>query len=70
MKTNDPNPLRVLRKSKGWTIEELSNRSGIPMSTLSRVERGLQEPSTGTLVKLARALDLDDLAKLADQWTR
>jgi transcriptional regulator with XRE-family HTH domain len=64
------NPLRTLRKAKGWTLDELSRVSSVPKSTISRIERGLQEPSTTTLVKLANALDLRDLAALASQWTR
>jgi transcriptional regulator with XRE-family HTH domain len=64
------NPLRTLRKARGWTLEQLSEESSVPKSTISRIENGIQEPSTTTLVKLANALDLKDLAALASQWTR
>ena len=32
--------LRGLRRRKGWTVKEMSDRSGIPFSTLSKVEAG------------------------------
>ncbi len=32
--------IRQIRKDKGWTLKELSERSGISQSTLSRVETG------------------------------
>lgn len=32
--------IRQVRKDKGWTLKELSERSGISQSTLSRVETG------------------------------
>jgi transcriptional regulator with XRE-family HTH domain len=64
------NPLRTLRKARGWTLEQLSEESSVPKSTISRIENGIQEPSTTTLVELANALDLKDLAALASQWTR
>lgn len=32
--------VRMLRKSKGWTILELAHRSGLSPNTISNVERG------------------------------
>ena len=32
--------VRMLRKSKGWTIAELAFRSGLSPNTISNVERG------------------------------
>ena len=45
--------------------EELAHEAGISTSTLSRVERGLHQPSLPTLRKLAAALDVS-LADLID----
>ena len=70
MEAKATNPLRTLRKAKGWSLEELTRRSGVPKSTLSRIENGLQEPGASILVNIANALGLDDLAELASQWTR
>src|SRR6202000_3229412 len=41
MKTRHPtlgSLLRSLRSRNGWTLKEMSDRSGIPVSTLSKVE--------------------------------
>lgn len=32
--------VKMLRKSKGWTILELAHRSGLSPNTISNVERG------------------------------
>jgi transcriptional regulator with XRE-family HTH domain len=45
--------------------EDLAHEAGISISTLSRVERGLHQPSLPTLRKLATALDVS-LADLID----
>ncbi|WP_397586105.1 helix-turn-helix domain-containing protein, partial [Sphingorhabdus sp.] len=40
--THDPKDpgrvLRSLRAERGWTLAELSSRTGLPVSTLSKVE--------------------------------
>ncbi len=38
--------IRELRQAKGWTLAQLSGRSGVALSTLSRIETGSM---TGTL---------------------
>lgn len=45
--------------------EELAHEAGISTSTLSRIERGLHQPSLPTLRKLATALGVS-LAELID----
>lgn len=45
--------------------EDLAHEAGISTSTLSRVERGLHQPSLPTLRKLAVALEVS-LADLVD----
>jgi transcriptional regulator with XRE-family HTH domain len=40
------------------TQEDLAHAAGISTSTLSRIERGLHEPSLPTLRKIAAALDV------------
>ena len=48
--------------------EDLAHEAGISTSTLSRLERGLHQPSLPTLRKLATALDvsLADLINAAE----
>jgi transcriptional regulator with XRE-family HTH domain len=51
--------IRKLRLAKGLTLAELSQLSGIPLSTLSRVELGQNGLNSEKLVRLCRALDVD-----------
>ncbi len=56
--------LKILRKNKGLTQAELAEISGVSRITINRLETGvLQETTSGTLIKLAKALDakLDDI---------
>ncbi|MBM6622165.1 helix-turn-helix domain-containing protein [Micrococcaceae bacterium RIT802] len=45
-----------LRKEKGWTLAQLSERSGLSQAIVSQIERGLANPSFTTLAQLAHAL--------------
>ena len=52
-----------LRKAKGMTIEDLSIKSGIPISTIKKISAGITtNPNLDTVIALARALEckLDD----------
>jgi len=51
--------IRKLRLARGWTLETLSKESGVPVSTLSRVELGQNALNYDKLVRLCRALDVD-----------
>lgn len=51
--------IRKLRLTRGWTLETLSKESGVPVSTLSRVELGQNALNYDKLVRLCRALDVD-----------
>jgi transcriptional regulator with XRE-family HTH domain len=55
--------LRNLRTSTNSTLQELSARTGISVSTLSRLESGQRRPTLEQLLPLARAhgVPLDDL---------
>ena len=46
------------RKQKHLTQEEISHRSGIHVTEVSRIERGLRDPRVTTLIRLANALDV------------
>ena len=45
--------LRELRHGKGLSQPDLSERSGVAVSTIRQFEYGRREPTYGTLVKLA-----------------
>jgi transcriptional regulator with XRE-family HTH domain len=51
--------IRKLRLARGWTLADLSEHSGVPISTLSRVELGQTLLNYDKLVRLCRALDVD-----------
>lgn len=52
--------VKELREMKGWSQAELSRRSGVPQSTISRLEaRGTPSVDLGNLEKLAKALGCD-----------
>ncbi|SFC26424.1 Transcriptional regulator, contains XRE-family HTH domain [Micromonospora sediminimaris] len=55
--------LRALRKQRGTTLNELSDATGISVSTLSRLESGQRRPTLELLLPLARAhqVPLDEL---------
>jgi transcriptional regulator with XRE-family HTH domain len=55
--------LRELRRRSGTTLTALSQTTGIPVSTLSRLESGQRKPGLELLLPLARAyqVPLDDL---------
>ena len=48
--------IKSIRKSKGITLQEMSNRTGISLNHLSQIERGKANPSIGTLKKITNAL--------------
>lgn len=50
--------LRRLRDGAGLTQMELSNRSGLDMAEISRLENGHRDPRLSTLVRLADGLEL------------
>lgn len=55
--------LRALRRERGATLSQLSDTTGISVSTLSRLEAGRRRPTLELLLPLARAhgVPLDEL---------
>jgi transcriptional regulator with XRE-family HTH domain len=58
--------VRQLRDQKEWTQEDLADRAGLDRSYVAGIEAGLRNPSTQSLVKLARALGLSLSALFKD----
>lgn len=50
--------LRGLRVREGWTLKEMSSKSGIPISTLSKIEHDRLTLTYDKLLSLARRLGL------------
>ncbi|MER5867204.1 XRE family transcriptional regulator [Kitasatospora sp. NPDC002040] len=51
--------LRVLRKQNRLSLDALAAQVGVTKSYLSKVERGISDPSISTALKLAHALQVD-----------
>lgn len=47
--------LATFRTLNGFSLESLAHRSGLTKSYLSKLERGLSQPSIATVLKLSRA---------------
>ena len=55
-------PLWVLRRRKGFTRNELAEKSGVSFETIKAIETGkvaIENTQVKTLLKLAKALDCD-----------
>jgi|GEM_PF-1313520 len=50
--------VELLRQSKGWSQSELAERAGTTQATISRIEKGTNEPSPQVGRRIAEALDL------------
>lgn len=51
--------IRSLRRSLGWSLDDLAARSHLSASTISRIETGKRTISIDVLVALARGLQVD-----------
>lgn len=49
--------LAAARKARGLTQPALSALTGVQQAEISRIERGLSDPTATTLLRLARALE-------------
>jgi len=50
--------LKALRRQQGLTQTALAKKAGISREYLARLEKGVQDPTLGTMTKLAQALKL------------
>src|SRR5262245_2287797 len=50
--------IRAARKRRRLTLQDLADRTGVSISMLSMLERGVASPSIGTLVSVSSALGL------------
>jgi transcriptional regulator with XRE-family HTH domain len=51
--------LKAARRKKGLSQEELGKKIGMPQSHVSKIEKGLVDLQTSTLIEIARILDLE-----------
>lgn len=50
--------IKALRQEQGLTLQEVSERSGVAVSTLSKIENGHLSGTVNTMLKIARGLGL------------
>lgn len=60
MQCNGP-AIRALRQRSGLNVSALAVAAGIRQPHMSLIEKGDRQPSEQTLVRIAQALQLDDL---------
>ena len=58
--------LQNLRHQKGLTQEELSEKAGLDVTSISRFERGVRKPSIESLFLIARALRISPKTIIAE----
>lgn len=51
--------VKTLREARGLTLQVLSDRSGLAISTISKIERGLMAPTYDRFSGLAKGLGID-----------
>ncbi|SFP78755.1 helix-turn-helix domain-containing protein [Salibacterium halotolerans] len=52
------NKLREIRNSKGFSLDETAERTGVSKPMLGQMERGVSNPTVGTLWKIADGLQV------------
>jgi len=57
--TNIGEALKTLRIDRGMTLKELSDKTNLSQSVISRYERGKRMPTLTSFVALVRALDAE-----------
>jgi transcriptional regulator with XRE-family HTH domain len=60
--SDDANPgaiLKRLRAENGWTLADVNARTGFPISTLSKIEKGQVSLSYDKLARISKGLDVD-----------
>jgi transcriptional regulator with XRE-family HTH domain len=50
--------LRRRREAAGLSQQQLADRTGLHPTEISRLERAVREPRLGTMLRLARGLDI------------
>lgn len=65
-----PSRLRALREARGLSLAQLAELAGLDKGQLSRVERGIQAPTTRVLARISTVLGIRDLASALETLRR
>lgn len=58
----NPSPgaeIKTQRVARGWTLDDLSKRSGVSIAAISKIEKGQSSPSFDSILKIARCLQMN-----------
>lgn len=55
----NPEKLRIYRKAKGWTQQDLAEKAGCDRNSISRIEIRKLKPSRALIERMAEALEVD-----------
>lgn len=50
--------IRELRENKGFSLQEMANRTGFSSAVISQIENHMVSPPLGALIKIAKALEV------------
>lgn len=70
IRKNFANNVRILRKRKQWTQDELADKVGIARCTINRIEVGLHQPRFADACMLADILGVSVSDMRAEIWDR
>ena len=59
--------LRARRRSRKMTLKQLAEKTGLSISLLSEIERGLAQPSMSSLKRISQAMDLSVFTFVKEQ---
>ena len=59
--------VRQIRKTRKWTLKELSDRTGLAISTISKMERGEISLTYDRFMRLAQGLGLDVVQRIVQR---
>ena len=59
--------VRLLRETRGWSQDNLSEESGLHRTYISGIERGIRNPTVSIVEQLALALKVSVLELFRDQ---
>ncbi len=50
--------IRICREARNISQEQLANQTGLATGTIGKIERGINNPKTDTLLRIAHELDI------------
>lgn len=56
--------IRKLRAEKGWSLDDLAEKSGVNRMSISQIERGTVDPRVSTIERIATALGFQNVEQL------